>query len=520
MEPFCVHSQALLGIESPPVQVEVHVGNGLPAFNIVGLPTAAVRESRDRVRAAILQSGFDFPNRKLTVNLAPADLPKDSGRFDLPIAIGVLVATGQLASRHLDRRVMFGELSLSGEIRHVNGALPMALAMARRHEDGNQPSRAMIVPRANAAEVASVPGLEVFTAATLREVFDDLCGESPLPALNSADFPAPPTQHAGLGDFADVRGMQPVKRLLEIAAAGAHSVLLVGPPGAGKSMLAQRLPTILPPMDDAEALETGSITSLANRFNVNTWRQRPFRAPHHSASMAALVGGGQRLRPGEISLAHNGVLFLDELPEFGARTLDCLREPIETGRIALSRAARQLELPASFQLIAAMNPCPCGHYGSERCACTPDQVARYQRRLSGPLLDRLDLQQWIEPVPTAVLTGQVEDPAENSAQIARRVADARAVQWQRQAGTNASLSATQVSRHCALDNKGASILQRSAASLRWSARVFHRIQKIARTIADLDGATDIGAAHVAEAISMRRALGLVASGSVHADLQG
>ena len=315
---------------------------------------------------------------------------------------------------------------------------------------------------------------------------------------------------AVFGDYADVRGQQHVKRALEIAAAGAHSVLLVGPPGAGKSMLAQRLPSILPPMGDDEALDTGALTSLAGRFNPTTWRTRPFRAPHHSASMAALIGGGQKLQPGEISLAHNGVLFLDELPEFATRTLDSLREPLETGQIALSRAARQLELPARFQLIAAMNPCPCGHFGSERCRCTPDRVLRYQQRLSGPLMDRLDIQHWVQPVDTKILTTKSGD-AQCSATIAARVRHARSLQTDRQAMPNGLLSAALIPTHCALEPAAATLMHRAAGSLQWSGRIFHRIQKISRTIADLSGSPTVNAAHVAEAISMRRALGFAAA---------
>ncbi|MGC1439291.1 MAG: YifB family Mg chelatase-like AAA ATPase [Burkholderiaceae bacterium] len=503
-----IRSQALLGTTSPRVDVEVHLANGLPAFNIVGLPNAAVRESRDRVRAAITQSGFDFPNRRLTVNLAPADLPKDSGRFDLPIAIGILIATGQIENAdRLRDRIFIGELSLNGALRPVHGTMAMALSLAR---EANDTAPTLVMPHENGDEASVVPGVRIETASSLIQVCEDLRGDKPLPQ-HRAQTEATDTNHALFGDFVDVRGQQQVKRALEIAAAGQHSVLLIGPPGAGKSMLAQRLPSILPPMDDEEALDTGAISSLAGRFDPITWRSRPFRAPHHSASTAALIGGGQKLRPGEISLAHNGVLFLDELPEFAVRALDSLREPLETGRIALSRAARQLELPARFQLITAMNPCLCGYFGSERCRCTPDQIVRYQRRISGPLLDRLDLQQWVQPVPTQVLTDSAASE-ECSADISARVCTARARQCERQQMTNAHLPPNAINRYCALSRSAASLLHRTASSLQWSGRVFHRIQKIARTIADLADCADIEAAHVAEAINMRRALGLANTG--------
>jgi magnesium chelatase family protein len=501
-----VQSQALLGIESQRVDVEVHLANGLPAFNIVGLPKAAVRESRDRVRAAITQSGFEFPNRRLTVNLAPADLPKDSGRFDLSIAIGVLVATNQIdRTDRLSNRVFIGELSLDGSLRPVQGAMAMALSLARESQDNDI---TLVLPAQNGDEASVVPGVTVQTANSLIQVCQDLRGDKPLQQHHALQQPDH-SDNTALGDLADVRGQQQVKRALEIAAAGAHSMLLVGPPGAGKSMIAQRLPSILPPLSDDEALSTGAITSLANRFDPTTWRARPYRSPHHSASMAALIGGGQKLRPGEISLAHNGVLFLDELPEFAVRALDSLREPLETGRIALSRAARQLEFPAQFQLIAAMNPCPCGHFGSERCRCTPDRVLRYQQRLSGPLMDRLDIQHWVQPVNSESLTA-INDAAESSSTIAARVLCARTIQTNRQQTPNGMLSAALVPTYCTLDPAAATLMHRAAASLHWSGRIFHRIQKISRTIADLADSPTIESEHVAEAISMRRALGFAA----------
>ncbi|MGH1361182.1 MAG: YifB family Mg chelatase-like AAA ATPase [Burkholderiaceae bacterium] len=503
-----IKSRALLGITAPPVDVEVHIANGLPAFHIVGLPEAAVRESRDRVRAAIINSGFDFPNRRLTVNLAPADLPKDSGRFDLSIAVGVLVATDQVDATRVHNRIFIGELSLSGDTRPIRGALAMALALARSLKEeshDNQATLEVILPAGNRSEVSVLPSLRVLAAGSLTEVIEDLAGRESLPAVEPVD--APPCTAGQLPDMGDIKGHQQIKAGLEVAAAGGHNVLLVGPPGSGKSMLAQRLPGILPALSSAEALETGAIGSLAGQFDASQWRVRPFRSPHHSASTAALVGGGPKIRPGEISLAHHGVLFLDELPEFGPRTLDSLREPLETGRISLSRAARQLELPARFQLIAAMNPCPCGHYGGMRCRCTPEQVARYQHRVSGPLLDRIDLQLWVAPVQSNELLGQRR--GETSAPIAERVRRAREKQLARQGCTNALLEPRAIDHYCSLKGKASSLLIQTATRLHWSARVFHRIQKLARTAADLQDEPAINARHVAQAIGYRRALGLL-----------
>ena len=506
-----VPSRSLLGIDAPAVDVEVHVANGLPAVTIVGLPEAAVRESRDRVQAAITNSGFDFPNRRLTINLAPADLPKDSGRFDLAIALGILIATDQVPADRLHNRQFVGELSLSGETRPVRGAMALALAIAQHRKHADKPAQshlpALVLPPGSAAEAAVVPGISIQSAASLHDVAADLRGEVPLvtpeltPYESGCDRLVP--------EMADIRGQEHLKAGLEVAAAGGHNVLLIGPPGGGKSMLAQRLPGILPTLTDEEALQTGAVASLAGRFKVSEWRNRPFRAPHHSASTAALVGGGPRIRPGEISLAHNGVLFLDELPEFGARTLDSLREPLETGSISLSRAAHQLELPARFQLIAAMNPCPCGHFGGQRCRCTPDQVARYQQRVSGPLLDRIDLQLWVTPVENTELLNKAV--LETSAQIGERVIAARQRQLDRQGCSNAALTANGVSEHCVLSDDAAELLAQTAKRLHWSARVFHRIQKLARTSADLVGEPHISSRHVARAISYRRALGLLAS---------
>ena len=491
-----VRSRGLAGLSAPPVEVEVHVGNGLPAFHIVGLPEAAVRESRERVRAALSHSGFEFPNRRIAVNLAPADLPKESGRFDLPIAIGVLVASAQLPSGSLGALEMIGELSLTGTLRPVRGVLAMALACG---SDSRAP--ALIVPRVNAPEAALVPGLQVHGAASLGEVCAHLTGAETLSRSTPAELPV--GSDSAL-DLADVRGHAAAKRALEVSAAGAHSLLLVGPPGAGKSMLASRLASILPPLEADTALEAAAIAGLRGSFDPASWRRRPFRSPHHSASAAALVGGGAHPRPGEVSLAHHGVLFLDELPEFNRAALEGLREPLETGRVAIARALHRIEFPARFQLVAAMNPCPCGHLGATRCRCTPDQVRRYQQRISGPLLDRIDLQLQITPIPHQALAGGAD--GEFSATVAARVAAAQARQQARQRKQNAELAAAEIDRHCALPPPAAALLERAATRLHWSSRSFHRVQKIARTIADIEGEETIGAAHVAEAIGYRRAL--------------
>ncbi|MCD6681614.1 MAG: YifB family Mg chelatase-like AAA ATPase [Burkholderiaceae bacterium] len=491
-----VRSRALVGLDAPAVNVEVHIGVGLPAFHIVGLPEAEVRESRDRVRAALLHAGFDFPNRRLTVNLAPADLPKASGRFDLPIAVGILAASGQVPANALDEFEFVGELSLTGAIRPIRGALAMALAVAREAHQ-----RSLLLPAANGDEAALVDGVRLLAAEDLFGVAAHLSGSSPLVRIE----PAAPNSASPAGDdLADVKGQPFAKRALEVAAAGAHNLLMIGPPGSGKSLLAHRMPTIQPPMETAEALESAALASLHGAFRTEHWGRRPFRAPHHGASAAAIVGGGSNPRPGEASLAHNGVLFLDELPEFSRAVLEALREPLETGRIAVARAARQVEFPARFQLVAAMNPCPCGYFGAARCRCTPEQVQRYRSRLSGPLLDRIDLLIPVAPVSEAKLM-QAAD-GEPSRVVAARVARARALQRERQQLANAFLPPPQIDRHCTLDERAASLLRQVARRQHWSSRALHRVQKLARTIADLAGEARIGAPHVAEAVAYRRAL--------------
>ena len=469
---------------------------------IVGLPDTEVREAKDRVRAALQNSGFDIPARRITINLAPADLPKESGRFDLPIALGILAASHQIRDDALHRYEFAGELSLSGELRPVRGALAMAFAMAR---EGDNEMRAFILPLANADEAALVETAAIYPARTLLEVCAHFANAPDAPKLGRHHGPG--LAHAPLyPDFAEIKGQQHAKRALEVAAAGAHSALLIGPPGAGKSMLAARLPGLLPPMSETEALESAAVQSLAGGFAPARWRQRPFRSPHHTTSGVALVGGGNLPRPGEVSLAHHGVLFLDELPEFDRRVLEVLREPLESGSITISRAARQADFPARFQLIAAMNPCPCGWLGhaSGKCRCTPDAVLRYQGRISGPLLDRIDIQLPVAAMSPESMGAQAE--GEPSATIAQRVAGAHARQLERQGRPNSQLGPGEIDRHCAPDEAGRRRLHDAARHLHWSARAYHRVLKVARTIADLADAEGVTSKHVAEAIGYRRAL--------------
>ncbi len=488
-----VHSRGLDGLAAPPVQVEVHLAAGLPSFTLVGLPDAEVREARDRVRAALVNSGFDFPPRRITVNLAPADLPKESGRFDLPIALGILAASGQIAARLLDSHEFAGELSLSGELRPVRGALAMALQAAG---DG----RHFVLPEESAQEAALAGSGAILAAPSLLAVAAHLCERE---ALAAAAAPAPePT--IGTPDIAEVRGQAQAKRALEVAAAGGHSLLMLGPPGGGKSMLAARLPGLLPPLPVEAAQESAAVLSLAGQFRPAAFSRRPFRSPHHTASAVALVGGGNPPRPGEISLAHRGVLFLDELPEFDRKVLESLREPLESGRIHIARAGRQADYPAEFQLVAAMNPCPCGHHGapSGRCRCTPDQVARYRARISGPLLDRIDIQIEVPAVAGEVLlTRPVGD---SSATVGMRVSAALTAQFRRQSKANARLGPAEIDQHCSPDEAGAALLRQAMARLDLSARAWHRILKVARTVADLAACETVGAPHVAEAIQYRR----------------
>ncbi len=490
-----VYSRASSGITALPVAVEVHLANGMPEFHIAGLPEAAVRESKHRVRSALLNTGFEFPTRRITINLAPADLPKEGGRFDLPIALGVLAASGQIPREKLITHEFTGELALSGELRPVRGVLPIVLG-------AKEAGRSLIVPYSNADEAALVKQMEVFSAKHLLEVCAYLTGKTTLSHCALAEEPVAAQTTI---DLADVRGQPFAKRALEIAAAGKHSLLLIGPPGAGKTMLASRLPGILPSLTNHQALEVAAVASISSAgFNYQKWFSLPFRSPHHTSSSVALVGGGRPPRPGEISLAHHGVLFLDELPEFDRHVLESLREPLESGWITISRAASQAVFPARFQLIAAMNPCPCGFAGSNsnNCRCTQEQVQRYMGKLSGPLLDRIDMHVEVSSVNPITMTHAMSQE-ENSAIVRERVLAARQQQLDRQAKCNAELLVSELEKIALLDSQSLSLLNQVMEKFHFSARVYHRIIKVARTIADLDDSQDILTKHVSEALAYR-----------------
>lgn len=493
-----LHSRGRSGINAPLVTIEVHLANGLPGLSIVGLPELAVKESKDRVRGALLNAGFEFPARRITINLAPADLPKEGGRFDLAIALGILAASGQIPSQSLEQYEFIGELALSGALRPVKGVLPVALA-------ARDAGRGLVLPRECATEASLVSQIPLFPADHLLAVCDHLIkGDAIEP------FAGPGAADSALNspDLADVRGQPHAKRALEIAAAGGHSLLMIGPPGTGKSMLASRLPGILPGMSEQESLETAAIRSISSQgFSAADWRRRPFRTPHHTASGVALVGGGSNPRPGEISLAHNGVMFLDELPEFDRKVLEVLREPLETGQVTISRAARQEQFPARFQLVAAMNPCPCGYLGDssgQSCRCSSDQIARYRSRLSGPLLDRIDMTIEVPRLPARALRADTASQAETSHAVRSRVEQCRQRQLTRSGCPNSQLAGRLLEQACPLSGEAHRLLTRAMDQLGLSARAYHRILRLARTIADLAQSNHIEPIHLGEAIGYRR----------------
>ncbi|MFT6100702.1 MAG: magnesium chelatase family protein [Arenicella sp.] len=491
-----IRTRTVVGISAVPVMVEVHLANGLPSFSTVGLPETAVKESKDRVRGAIINSGFEFPAKRITVNLAPADLPKTGGRFDLPIAIGILIASGQLPRVKVDDFEMVGEVALDGHLRKVSGILPTALSCGVA-------GRQLVVPTDNAVEASLAENTTAWQAEHLLSVCQHLAGRGDMSLCTPSDSIT--SKFASYLDLSDVKGQGQAKRALEIAAAGGHSLLFIGPPGTGKSMLASRLPGILPCLSVGEALETAAVQSVAQgQLDVDRWMQRPFRSPHHSASAVALVGGGSYPRPGEISLAHNGILFLDELTEFSRSALEQLREPLETGKIHIARANQSVEYPARFQLVTACNPCPCGYLGdgTDRCICSANKIEQYRAKLSGPMLDRIDMHVHLPRISVSELRKRSES-VEPSAAVRERVKLVRDLQIERQADLNCNLAGVTLEEHCQLDDGIHQFLDMACERLHLSARAYHRILRLARTIADMSGKPSIEQSHIAEAIGFR-----------------
>ena len=494
-----VYSRAMVGIEAPQIVVEVLLSGGLPGIAIIGLPEAAVREAKDRVRGALISAGYKLPQRKVTVNLAPADLPKSGARLDLPIALGILAASGQIETDRLTEVEWLGELALDGSVRAVRGVLSAA-------REAKAAGRMLVLPAENMEEAAQVSGLSLYPVESLQVLVADLL-EGALQGVVAEPVSIDHVETVATPDLAEVKGQAVARRALELTAAGGHNLLMSGPPGTGKTLLASVLPSILPPMSDDEALESATIYSLNEaHFEQGEWGRRKFRAPHHTASAVALVGGGSNPRPGEISLAHHGVLFLDELPEFSRQVLEVLREPLESGRITISRAAAQLEFPAQFQLVAAMNPCPCGYHGDPAgdCRCTEEQIQRYKGKISGPLLDRIDLQVEVARIPSQQLAAAQNKDVESSATVQQRVVEARALQLSRQGVPNSRLQGKVLEEICSLSDEGRQLMVQAIESLGLSGRAYHRVLRVARTIADLAGEASIGIDHLAEALSFRK----------------